>query len=81
MSALWQDEGPASLTLLVTPLALDTRRLTPSAVMDLDGSGNAAVLLGPDGQFAARALLARAASGGGYVRALLSSVPFFAAPC
>jgi hypothetical protein len=81
LSALWQDAGPASLTLLATPPALDTRRLTPSAVIDLDGSGNAAVLLGPDGQFAARALLARPASGGGYVRALLSSVPFFAAPC
>jgi hypothetical protein len=83
LSALWAEPGngpSAALDLLLVPKALDEQRMTPSAVVDLDASGNPAVLLGPDGQFTARALLAgrRAA---GYSQVLLSSVPFFAGPC
>jgi hypothetical protein len=83
LSALWaesRDSSSTALHLLVVPKALDERRMTPSAVVDLDASGNPAVLLGPDGQFAARALLSRP-SAAGYNLALLSSVPFFVGPC
>jgi hypothetical protein len=83
LSALWaaSAEGAAfSLSLLVVPKALDHGRLTPSAVVDLDASGNPAVLLGPDGQFAARALL-RKPSGAGYGQVLLKSVPYLLGPC
>jgi hypothetical protein len=83
LSALWAvnaDGAPVALSLLIVPKALDQRRLTPSAVVDLDASGNPAVLLGPDGQFAARALLAKS-SGAGYGQVLLKSVPYLAGPC
>jgi hypothetical protein len=83
LSALWADSGDGAsvaLSLLLVPKALDQQRMTPSAVIDLDASGNPAVLLGPDGQFAARALLSRP-SAAGYNQVLLSSVPFFADPC
>jgi hypothetical protein len=83
LSALWAesaDGASAALDLLLVPKALDEQRMTPSAVVDLDASGNPALLLGPDGQFAARALLVRP-SAAGYSQVLLSSVPFFAGPC
>ncbi|HEY3668030.1 MAG TPA: hypothetical protein VGL19_18635 [Polyangiaceae bacterium] len=83
LSALWAasaEGAPFSLSLLVVPRALDQRRLTPSAVVDLDASGNPAVLLGPDGQFAARTLL-RKPSGAGYGQTLLKSVPYLLGPC
>ncbi len=83
LSALWaesRDSTSTELNLLLVPKALDEQRMTPSAVVDLDASGNPAVLLGPDGQFAARALLSRP-SAAGYNLVLLSSVPFFAGPC
>jgi hypothetical protein len=83
LSALWAesaDAASAPLNLLLVPKALDEQRMTPSAVVDLDESGNPAVLLGPDGKFSARALLARP-SAAGYGQVLLSSVPFFAGPC
>ena len=84
LSALWEESDPpgsAPLRLLATPKALDSRRLTPSAVIDLDAQGDADVLLGPDGQFAARALLTKSASSPSYAEVLLSSVPYFAGPC
>ncbi len=79
LSALWEDDAPG-LKLLMTPDALDDRRLTPAAALDLDGSGEPSVLLGPDGTFNARALLARRAQPS-YGYDLLSSVPFFVGPC
>jgi hypothetical protein len=78
LSALWADTGSA-LTLLATPQGLDDHRLTPEAVVDLDGQGNASVLLGPDGRFAARALLGK--RGTSYAYGVLSAVPFFVQPC
>ncbi|HEY1537664.1 MAG TPA: hypothetical protein VGF76_26775, partial [Polyangiaceae bacterium] len=87
LSALWAESGDgasAGLNLLLVPKALDEQRMTPSAVVDLDASGNPAVLLGPDGEFAARALLAPPRprpSTAGYGQVLLSSVPFFVGPC
>jgi hypothetical protein len=82
LSALWevQDDGGAArrLSLLLVPSAEDDRRLTPSAVVDLDGSG-AALLSGPDGVFSARSLVHKTSAG--YRQTLLSSVPFFAGPC
>ena len=86
LSALWAESAagaPLTLNLLVIPKALDQQRLTPSAVVDLDASGSPAVLLGPDGEFAARTLLtkARAWPRAGYDQILLSGVPFFAGPC
>jgi hypothetical protein len=83
LSGLWaesSDGASAALNLLLVPKALDAQRMTPSAVVDLDASGSPSVLLGPDGQFTARALLARP-SAAGYGQVLLSSVPFFAGPC
>ena len=78
LNALWADTGSA-LTLLATPKGVDDHRLTPAAVVDLEGQGNASVLLGPDGRFAARALLGK--RGAGYAYGVLSAVPFFAQPC
>ncbi len=83
LSGLWAESGDgpsAALNLLLVPKALDAQRMTPSAVVDLDASGSPSVLLGPDGQFTARALLARPGAAG-YGQVLLSSVPFFAGPC
>ncbi len=79
LSALWEADGPA-LTLLIAPEALDAHRLTPVAILDLDGSGEPSVLLGPDGNFSARALLTKHAQPS-YGYHLLSSIPFFVDPC
>jgi hypothetical protein len=82
LSALWEvrDGGPNTLlTLLAVPNAEDDGRLTPRALIDLGASGGASLLLGPDGPYAARSLLARTASG--YRQTLLTSVPFFGHPC
>ena len=88
LSALWEeqpDSAPAVLSLLLVPQALDDRRLTPRAVLDLKGDGNPQVLLGPDGRFAARALLSKASktseANPAFSKALLSGVPFFLGPC
>lgn len=83
LSALWaENAAPAGLSLLAVPEALDDRRLTPRALLDLEADGNTELLLGPDGRFAARALLvppkARATS---WTKVLLGSVPFFVGPC
>jgi hypothetical protein len=82
LSALWEvqdDHGAAPrLSLLLVPSAEDDRRLTPSAVVDLDGNG-ASLLSGPDGVFAVRSFLRKTSAG--YRQTLLSSVPFFAGPC
>ena len=82
LSAVWAEAGSAPLALLLVPGALDQRRLTPRAVLDLEGDGNSQVLLGPDGQFAARSVLSEGKlKNGGFSKVLLSSVPFFAGPC
>jgi hypothetical protein len=60
------------------PSATDDRRLTPQAVVDLDGAG-ASVLLGPDGVYGARSLVSKTRAG--YRQTLLTTVPFFAGPC
>jgi hypothetical protein len=80
LSALWEvlDGASPRLSLLTVPTAQDDRRLTPAAVVDLDGR-RATLLLGPDGLFSARSLLRE--TGRGYEQTLLSSVPFFAGPC
>ncbi len=82
LSALWAGAGPA-----VAVAAIDDRRLSPSAIVDLDGAGN--VLLGPDGPLAARSVLRPRRSGPNaekidvtrYERVFLLSAPFFPGPC
>ena len=83
LSAIWSEGGAsAPLGLLLVPEALDDRRLTPRAVLDLEADGNVQVLLGPDGRFSARSLLAKTkTSAAGFAKILLSSVPFFVGPC
>jgi hypothetical protein len=82
LSALWaENDAAAPLTLLLVPQALDDRRLTPRVVLDLEGDDNPEVLLGPDGRFAARALLAKSPVGPTFAKVLLSSVPFLDGPC
>ena len=79
LSALWGGGGPA-----VALAAIDDRKLTPAAIVDLDGAGS--ILLGPDGPWSARSVL-RPKPGTDKVdvtrfeRVFLSSVPFFAGPC
>ncbi|MEO7033298.1 MAG: hypothetical protein ABI548_05520 [Polyangiaceae bacterium] len=80
LSAVWAADGSAPLVLLAVPGALDDRRLTPRAVLDLEADGSTQVLLGPDGQFAARAVLGRSKTAA-FAKVLLSSVPFFIGPC
>ena len=80
LSALWGGGGPSSALT-----AIDNRRLTPSAIVDLDGTGGQ-VLLGPDGAFAARSVLRPKANADKidvtrYERVFLLSVPYFPAPC
>ncbi|MEP7049380.1 MAG: hypothetical protein ABJB12_03465 [Pseudomonadota bacterium] len=82
LSALWADNGASvPLALLLVPPSLDDRRLTPRAVLDLESDGTPAVLLGPDGRFAAHALLAKGKASSSFSKVLLSSVPFFGGPC
>lgn len=82
LSALWVENGATGpLTLLLVAHALDDRRLTPRAVFDLGGDGSLGVLLGPDGRFSARSLLAKSHASPSFNQVLLSSVPFFAGPC
>jgi len=79
LSALWEvhENGEkAALTLLAVPSAEDDKRLTPRALVDLGADGGAALLLGPDGLYQARSLLAITRDR--YRRTLLTSVPFFA---
>ncbi|MET0794842.1 MAG: hypothetical protein ABW061_25205 [Polyangiaceae bacterium] len=81
LSALWGGGGPA---LALT--AIDDRRLSPSAIVDLDGSGGGAILLGPDGLWSTRSVLRRKRDTDKtdvtrFERVFLSSVPFFPGPC
>ncbi len=81
LSALWGGGGPA-----VAIAAIDDRRLTPSAVVDLDGRGDGAVLLGPDGPWLARSILRQKKITDKldvtrFERVFLNSVPFFPGPC
>lgn len=76
----------AALSALTSPGlyaldAIDDRRTTPSAIVDLgEGAGaRSIILLGPDGHFRARSALRPSALGG--VRTFSSSVPFFPGPC
>jgi len=73
LSAVWQagSNGPAKVLK-----AIDNRRLKPSALVDLDGTGGS-LLLGPDGPWKVRSVL-RAAS---LERSFLSYVPYFGGPC
>ena len=71
LSAVWTSDGSGWALQ-----SIDDRRITPSAIVDLDGSGGV-VLLGPDGPFHARSVL-RPPS---YARTFLSSVPFLPGPC
>jgi hypothetical protein len=81
LTALWGGGGPA-----VAVTAIDDRKLTPKAIVDLDGSGSGAILLGPDGRWATRSVL-RPKAGTDKIdvtrfeRVFLSSVPFFPGPC
>ena len=73
LSALWQG-GPDGPSKVLT--AIDNRRLTPTAIVDFDGSGGS-LLLGPDGPLQVRSVL----RAGSYERSFLSDVPYFAEPC
>jgi len=73
LSALWQ-AGPDGPSKVLT--AIDNRKLTPSAIVDFDGSGGS-LLLGPDGPLHMRSVL----RAGSYQRFFLSDVPYFAEPC
>ncbi|HWZ91536.1 MAG TPA: hypothetical protein VNW92_21890, partial [Polyangiaceae bacterium] len=79
LSALWEVRDGGPLTLLAVPNAEDDGRLTPRALIDLGANGGVSLLLGPDGPYATRSLLAKTASG--YRQTLLTSVPFFGNPC
>jgi len=73
LSALWEaGPGGPGRVLSVT----DDHRLTPSAIVDLDGKGGT-LLLGPDGPLQVRSVL----RAGTYQRSFLSAVPYFAGPC
>jgi hypothetical protein len=83
LSALWGGSGPA-----VAVNAIDDRKLTPRAIVDLDGSGIGAILLGPDGPWSARSVLRAKAKPETnpndvtrFERVFLSSVPFFPGRC
>ena len=71
LSALWVGDGPARAIS-----AVDDRRLTPSAIVDLGGASGV-VLLGPDGPLHARSRLEPPT----FDRVFSSSVPFFRGPC
>ena len=73
LSALWQD-GPNGPAKVLT--AIDNRRLSPSAIVDFDGSGSS-LLLGPDGPLQMRSVLRP----GSFERSFLSDVPYFFGPC
>jgi hypothetical protein len=73
LSAIWH-AGPSGPSNVLT--AIDNRRLSPSAIVDLDGSGSS-LLLGPDGPLQMRSVLRP----GSFERAFLSAVPYFAGPC
>jgi hypothetical protein len=73
LSAVWE-AGPEGPSKVLT--AIDNRRLTPRAIVDLDGSGSS-LLLGPDGPLQMRSVL----RAGTYQRSFLSDVPYFAGPC
>lgn len=82
LSALWEVQprgATPELRLLSVPTAVDERRITPRAIVDFGRGEGPAVLLGPDGPYAARSLLGKTRAG--YERRLLTSVPFFAGPC
>ena len=81
LSALWGGGGPA-----VVISAIDDRKLSPSAIVDLEGRGDGAILLGPDGPTSARSILRQKKITDKidvtrFERAFLSSVPFFLGPC
>ncbi|HET7545646.1 MAG TPA: hypothetical protein VFK05_37520 [Polyangiaceae bacterium] len=73
LSAIWQS-GPSGPSKVLT--AIDNRRLSPSAIVDFDGSGSS-LLLGPDGPLQMRSVL----RAGSFERSFLSDVPYFAGPC
>ncbi len=81
LSALWGGGGPA-----IAVTAVDDRKLTPRAIVDLDGSGGGAILLGPDGPWAAGSVLRAKANTDKFdvtrfERVFLRSVPYFPGPC
>jgi hypothetical protein len=81
LSALWAGAGTA-----VAVPAIDDRKLSASAIVDLDGNGDGAILLGPDGPWSARSVLRPKPNAGKvdltrFERVFLSSVPFFPGPC
>ena len=73
LSAIWQAglSGPGKVLT-----AIDNRKLSPSAIVDLDGHGGS-LLLGPDGPWQMRSVL-RSPS---FERVFLSAVPYFSGPC
>lgn len=73
LTALWEagPDGPGKVLS-----AIDAHRLTPSAIVDLDGRGGS-LLLGPDGPLQVRSVL----RGGSQRPSFLSAVPYFAGPC
>lgn len=81
LSALWGGGGPA-----VAIAAIDDRRLAPSAIVDFDGRGDGAILLGPDGPSLARSILRQKKITDKidvtrFERVFLNSVPFISGPC
>jgi hypothetical protein len=73
LSAVWE-AGPTGPSKVLT--AIDNRRLSPSAIVDFDGSGSS-LLLGPDGPWQMRSVL----RAGSLERSFLSDVPYFSGPC
>ena len=73
LSAVWH-AGPSGPSKVLT--TIDNHRLSPSAIVDFDGSGSA-LLLGPDGPLQMRSVL----RAGTFERSFLSSVPYFSGPC
>ncbi|HKO49539.1 MAG TPA: hypothetical protein VJV79_17540 [Polyangiaceae bacterium] len=73
LSVLWE-AGPGGRSHVLE--AIDNRRLSPSAIVDFDGTGGS-LLLGPDGPLQMRSVL----RAGSYQRSFLSDVPYFEGPC
>lgn len=73
LSALWE-AGPSGPSKVLA--AIDNHRLSPSAIVDLDGRGGS-LLFGPDGPLQMRSVL----RAGAYERSFLSDVPYFEGPC
>ncbi len=75
VNAVWRVEG-SDLRLLVELRPFDEKRVSPRALVNLDGS-SPVLLLGPDGDYRASSMVTEPRG----EQELLTSVPFFAGPC